>query len=450
MSRRSSMAAATSGTAGSVTGSSYSTPTSRAMPRMPRQSPRLGVRSTSMIWSSSPSQSRRSVPTGASAGSSSRPLPSSDSPSSLAEQSMPCDSTPRSLARRIARPPGSAAPTTASGAFRPTRALGAPQTICSVSLPVLTLQTCSLSASGWRSQPTISATITPRNSGAAGAMPSTSRPAMVSRSPRAAGLSSTATHSRSQSVLIFIARLSSDGSTELLQEAQIVLEEDAQVVDAVAQHGQPLQAGAEGIAGVALGIDADVAEHFRMHHAAAQHFQPAGVLADAAALAAADHAADVDLGRRLREREIGRPEPHVQVALEEVAQELRQDALEVGEAHALVHQQAFHLVEHRRVGQVRVAAIGASRRDNPYRRPLLFHHPDLHRRGVGAQQAVGVEIERVVHRPRRVMGGDVERLEVVVVVFHLGAFDDSEADAGEQRFDALQRAGHRMQAADPA
>ena len=49
----------------------------------------------------------------------------------LAEHSMPCDSTPRIVARLIARPPGSAAPTSAHGAVMPAAAFGAPQTICS-------------------------------------------------------------------------------------------------------------------------------------------------------------------------------------------------------------------------------------------------------------------------------------------------------------------------------
>src|SRR5690606_40513745 len=69
-------------------------------------------------------------------------------------------------------------------------------------------------------------------------------------------------------------------STKLPQEAKVVLEEDPQIIDAVAQHGKPLQAGAKGVAGITLGIDADVAEDLWMHHAAAEHFQPAGVLAE--------------------------------------------------------------------------------------------------------------------------------------------------------------------------
>src|SRR5690606_12166317 len=82
-------------------------------------------------------------------------------------------------------------------------------------------------------------------------------------------------------------------SAELLQEPQIVLEEQAQVIHAITQHRQPVDAHAEGIGGVALAVDAARSQHIRMHHAAAEHLDPAGLLAQAAAGAAAFDAGDV-------------------------------------------------------------------------------------------------------------------------------------------------------------
>ncbi|MNG01439.1 hypothetical protein D3C84_844200 [compost metagenome] len=64
---------------------------------------------------------------------------------------------------------------------------------------------------------------------------------------------------------------------------------------------------------------------------------------------------------------------------------------------------------------------------------------------MGTQQHVGIEIEGVVHCPGRVVAGNVERFEVVVVVFDLRAFGDAVADVGEELLDALQGAGDRMQ-----
>ena len=129
---------------------------------------------------------------------------------------------------------------------------------------------------------------------------------------------------------------------------------------------------------------------------------------DLALVAAALH---VDFQRRLGEREERRPEPHLDVVdLEERLAEFLQHPFEVAEMRALVDHQAFDLVEHRRVGLVGVAAIGAARADHADRRLLRQHGAHLHRRGVGAQQqprAVGlrVEEERVVHFPRRMACG---------------------------------------------
>ncbi len=70
---------------------------------------------------------------------------------------MPFDSTPRSAAFLISMPFGIVVPTVASGAFNPSRAFGAPQTMVNVSpAPTATWHTRSLSAFGCGSQPTIS------------------------------------------------------------------------------------------------------------------------------------------------------------------------------------------------------------------------------------------------------------------------------------------------------
>ena len=178
------------------------TAASRAMPSTLMQSPRFGVRFTSRIVSSSLSASVNDRPVVASAGSSMRPVASSESPSSRAEHSMPNDSTPRSFALRISMPPGSFAPTVASGAFMPARAFGAPQTICTVASPVLTLQTLSVSASGCFSRSRISPTTTPGSGGAAGSTASISRPAIVRRCARSCGSGDAPSHSLNQSMLI--------------------------------------------------------------------------------------------------------------------------------------------------------------------------------------------------------------------------------------------------------
>src|SRR5690606_24173175 len=173
----------------------------------------------------------------------------------------------------------------AKGILMPARALGAPQTTWKVALPLLTWHTRSLSASGCCSALRISPTTTPLNWPATGITASTSRPTMdrraTSSSRETAGFTQLRSHCSLNfmlSVLLERIRYGSCGLAELRQEPQVVIEEQAQVVDAVAQHRQALYAHAEGEAGIFLRVDAGHAQDVRVDHAAAHHFQPAGLL----------------------------------------------------------------------------------------------------------------------------------------------------------------------------
>ncbi len=179
-------------------------PTSRAKPARERQSPRLGVRPISIDTSSSPRYSRRSVPTGASAASSIRPLSSPPTCNSVSEQSMPLDSTPRSLAFLILKSPGNWAPIMAKGIFRPGRTFGAPQTTWKVSWPLLTWQTLSLSASGCCAVSSTSPTTTPLKLPATGVTASTSSPTMDRRATSSSRETCGLTQLRSHCSLNFI------------------------------------------------------------------------------------------------------------------------------------------------------------------------------------------------------------------------------------------------------
>src|SRR6185503_13375935 len=134
-------------------------------------------------------------------------------------------------------------------------------------------------------------------------------------------------------------------SRELLQEAQVGAHQVADVVDAVALHDDPREAHAEGEAGVALGVDAAVLQHHRVDHAAAAGLDPAALLADLAALAAADQAAHVELEAGLDEREVAGPQAHLDVAPEEVPQHRAHAAHEVADGDAFVDDAPLELVE---------------------------------------------------------------------------------------------------------
>jgi len=207
-----------------------------------------------------------------------------------------------------------------------------------------------------------------------------------------------------------------------------------------------------------LGVVVDEVVERRADHAGAHDLQPAGVLARAAALAAAELAAHVDLDARLREREEVRPHADVPVAAEERPGEVRDGALEVGQRDALVHHEALDLVEHRRVRRVGVAPVDLAGAQHVHRRALLLHDAHLDGRGVGAQQhaAVGVH-DRFRHGltllddPEGVVGGArgvarrrVERREVVIVELDLGTLGDAVAEADEDVLDLAHGLGDEV------
>src|ERR1019366_1910809 len=77
-------------------------------------------------------------------------------------------------------------------------------------------------------------------------------------------------------------------TSELFEEADVVVEVQAQVGDAVAQHGDPLDAHPEGEAGElfrVVAVLADVLEDVRVDHPGAEDLEPAGPLAQRAARA---------------------------------------------------------------------------------------------------------------------------------------------------------------------
>ena len=79
--------------------------------------------------------------------------------------------------------------------------------------------------------------------------------------------------------------------------------------------------------------------------------------ADAAAFAAAHDAGNVDFGTRFCKGEVAGPEADFRIFAEDVAKEVFEHALEVGEANVLIDDHAFHLMEDRRMGRIVVAAI---------------------------------------------------------------------------------------------
>ena len=217
----------------------------------------------------------------------------------------------------------------------------------------------------------------------------------------------------------------------------------------------PLDAEPEREAGVDVGVDPARAQHLAVDHAGATELDPARPAAGAARLGAAPgllavagEAEEVGLHARLGEREVVGPHPGAGLLAEHDAHERVERAAQVGHRQALVDGEALDLVEDRRVGRVEV--VGAEHLAGGHdvdRRLLLEHRADLHRRGLGAQHETGVdgvEEEGVLHLPGRVVGAEVEGIEVEPLALELGALGDLPAHADEGVDEALRGELDRM------
>src|SRR5215831_14644558 len=120
------------------------------------------------------------------------------------------------------------------------------------------------------------------------------------------------------------------------EPAHVGLEERAKIRHAVFEHGDAINPQAPSEALILVGIEPAIAQHVRMHHAAAENLHPLVALAESD-LALVALALDVELERRLRERKERRTKAHLDlIDLEERLAEFLQDPFQMAEVGALV------------------------------------------------------------------------------------------------------------------
>ena len=112
-----------------------------------------------------------------------------------------------------------------------------------------------------------------------------------------------------------------------------------------AHHGDAFRSHAKGKSTVDFGIVTAIPQNFRVDHTASQDLKPAGVLADCAALAAAQEALDIHLRGWLCEREVGRTETGAHILPEQAPCKIGEGAFQIAEGDILTDHQSFHLVE---------------------------------------------------------------------------------------------------------
>ena len=132
---------------------------------------------------------------------------------------------------------------------------------------------------------------------------------------------------------------------ELTQEPEIGAVEQADVVHAVAHHHQPVQTDVDIETGVFIRVQPCRPQDIGVRRAAGHDLDPAHVLAHAAALAAADQTAHVDLEAGLHEGEEARPHPHRDIPAEHLGEDALDHHLAGGEGEVLVHDEGLILEE---------------------------------------------------------------------------------------------------------
>src|SRR5262245_12998893 len=240
--------------------------------------------------------------------------------------------------------------------------------------------------------------------------------------------------------------LSLELAGELAQEPEVPGREVPDLLDAVAHHRQAVDAEAEREARPLRGVDPARAQDVRVDQAAAEEFHPARPLADRAARSRADEAAQVELERRLGEREERRPQPDLDLLAEDLGQQFPQRRDEVPDVDLAVDDDALDLVERVLVRRVeRLVSEHAADRDGADRRLARLHGADLDRRRVCAQEAAVLEPRRVLVVARGMVARDVEGLEVVVLVLDPRPVENLEThrEAG-----VLEFAAHRGDGVD--
>src|SRR5713226_2690906 len=124
----------------------------------------------------------------------------------------------------------------------------------------------------------------------------------------------------------------------MAQEAHVVLEKDLNIVDAVFQHGQAVDADAEGEAADFFRVVIHKAVDGRIDHAGAEELDPGRAFALRASFptggcagSSAERAGDFKFDGRLGEREIAGPEARLHPGAKKLFYEILDGAGEIGE-----------------------------------------------------------------------------------------------------------------------
>src|SRR6185295_431671 len=156
-----------------------------------------------------------------------------------------------------------------------------------------------------------------------------------------------------------------------------------------------------------------------MDHARSPKFDPARLLANPTARAAAFETTEIKLCTRLSKWKIRRPEPRHSLRAKHAPQKLCNRSLQMRHRDPAVNAQAFDLEEHGIVSWIRrVATKDTAGRYHAQRRATPLHRMNLHRGGLRSQRKTFGSIKSVLGRARRMICRNIQRVEIVEVRFN--------------------------------
>ena len=127
---------------------------------------------------------------------------------------------------------------------------------------------------------------------------------------------------------------------KLTQEANVAVEEQAQIIHAISEHGETVGAHAEGKANEFFGVEAHVANHVGVHLTGARHFQPTARQWACLKL-------NVNFGAGFCEGEkAGTEAQHQVVAFKKRTAKIGEHHFQIFEADVLANPQTFALMKH--------------------------------------------------------------------------------------------------------
>ncbi len=96
------------------------------------------------------------------------------------------------------------------------------------------------------------------------------------------------------------------------------------------------------------------------------------------------------------------------------------------------------------MGRVVIVAINRAGNDDLQRRLTAFHGANLHRRSMSSQQVGAGDEKSILHVARRMVFGNIERFEVVIIVLDIGTAGDFETHAQKDLDDLVDHQRYRV------